>query len=238
MSPRGARRFVADLLRGRRPRSFRAQDTDVDELRAAITLRSAQPGSGVPREEFVADLHRRLADQLAGKSTTEDAEPVRALRPVVDSTRRRLVAASSIAAAAGAVGAMADHVVTTRTSPTSGEAGPQTLVPNTGQWRSVATSADLIEGGVQGFDLGTVVGFVSRTGGVLEAVSGVCTHLGCRLAFDAAARRLNCPCHTTSFAINGQLLRYQLRVPPPPLPHLEVRETNGAVQVFAPPEQA
>lgn len=237
MSPRGARRFVADLLRGRRPRSFRAQDGDVEQLRAAITLRAAQPGSGVPREEFIADLHQRLADQLAGKRPTEDAEQVRSARPV-DTTRRRLVAASSIAAAAAAVGAVADHVLTSRTPTTGGEASPQTLVPNTGQWRTVATSADLTEGGVQGFDLGTVVGFVSRTGGALRAVSGVCTHLGCRLALDAPARQLNCPCHTTSFALDGELLRHQLRVAPPALPQLEVRETNGSVQVYAPPGPA
>jgi len=238
VSPWGARRFVADLLRGRRPRSFRAQDADLDELRAAITLRAAQPGSGVPREEFVADLHQRLADQLTGKHPTEDAEPVRSARPMVDTTRRRLVAASSLAAAAAAVGAVADHALTTRTSPTGGEAGPQTLVPNTGQWRTVATSADLTEGGVQSFDLGTVVGFVSRTGGALRAVSGVCTHLGCRLALDAPGRQLNCPCHTTSFALDGELLRHQLRVAPPALPQLEVRETNGSVQIYAPPGPA
>ena len=88
------------------------------------------------------------------------------------------------------------------------------------------------------FDLGTVVGFVSRTGGALRAVSGVCTHLGCRLALDAPARALNCPWHRASFAIDGELLRYQLRVPPPALPQLEVRETDGAVQIFAPPGQA
>lgn len=236
MSPRGARRFVADLLRGRRPRSFRAQDTDVEQLRAAITLRSAQPSSGLPREQFVADLHQRLADQLAGKPTIEDAEPVGSAR--VDSTRRRLVAASSIAAAAAAVGAVADHVLSTRIPAPGGVAGPQTLVPNTGSWRTVAASADLTEGDVQGFDLGTVVGFVSRSGGALRAVSGVCTHLGCRLALDAPARQLDCPCHRTSFALDGELVRHQLRVPPPALPQLEVRETDGAVQIYAPPAPA
>jgi nitrite reductase/ring-hydroxylating ferredoxin subunit len=229
---------VADLLRGRRPRSFSAQDSDVGQLRAAITLRAAQPGSGVPREEFVAELHRRLATQLTGEHTTQEAESAPPAGPVLDSIRRRLVAATSIAAAAAAVGAVTDHALTTRTPAPSGVGGPQTLIPNTGQWRTVAASADLTEGGVQGFDLGTVVGFVSRTGGALRAVSGVCTHLGCRLALDAPARQLDCPCHTTSFALDGQLLRHQLRVPPPALPALEVRETHGAVQIYAPPGPA
>lgn len=150
----------------------------------------------------------------------------------MDGTRRRLVAATSIAAAAAAVGAAADHALTTSSPAPS---GGQTLIPTTGQWRTVSASADLAEGGVQGFDLGTVVGFVARTGGALRAVSGVCTHLGCRLALDAPARRLNCPCHNTSFALGGELLRHQLPAPPPALPQLEVRETHGEVQVFAPP---
>ncbi|MGH3782358.1 MAG: Rieske (2Fe-2S) protein [Pseudonocardiaceae bacterium] len=227
MSARGARRFVADLLRGRRPRPFRADDADAEQLRAAITLRAAQPGSAAPREEFITELHRRLA----AEQTNQDSQPLP--RPVVDSTRRRLVAASSIAAAAAAAGAVADHTLT-KGSPAQAR-GEQTLIPTTGAWRTVSASADLAEGGVQGFDLGTVVGFVARTGGALRAVSGVCTHLGCRLALDAPARRLNCPCHNTSFAVSGELLRYQLRVPPPALPQFQVREMNGMVQVYAPP---
>jgi cytochrome b6-f complex iron-sulfur subunit len=234
MSTRGARRFVEDLLRDRRPRSFPAQEADIEPLRAAITLRAGQPGSAAPREEFVTDLHRRLAAQLTGEQTTRDVELVPPAGPV-DSTRRLLVAATSIAAAAAAVGAVTDHALTSRNPAQGGVGGQPTLIPNTGGWRTVSASADLAEGGVQGFDLGAVVGFVSRADGVVRAVSGVCTHLGCRLALDAPARQLNCPCHQTSFALNGELLRYQLRVPPPALPQLEVRETHGVVQVYAPP---
>lgn len=234
MSTRGARRFVADLLRGRRPRSFRAEESDVGQLRAAITLRAAQPGSPAPREQFVTDLHRRLSAELAREQGGEIVEPVAPARPVVDGTRRRLVAAGSIAAAAAAVGAVVDHALTTRGGALSA-GGQQTLIPTTGAWRTVSTSADLAEGGVQRFDLGTVVGFVARSDGQLRAVSGICTHLGCRLALDAPARRLDCPCHTTSFALNGQLLRHQLPIAPAPLPQLEVRETDGQVQIYAPP---
>jgi nitrite reductase/ring-hydroxylating ferredoxin subunit len=235
MSTRGARRYVADLLRDRRPRSFPAQDADVERLRAAITLRAGQPGSAAPREEFVTDLHRRLAAQLTGEQTTRDVEPVPPAGPVVDSTRRLLVAASSIAAAAAAVGAVVDHTLTSRGRAQGGAGGDQTLTPNTGQWHTVSTSTDLAEGGVQGFDLGSVIGFVTRTAGHVGAVSGVCTHQGCRLALDAAARRLDCPCHNASFAVSGELLAHQLPVPPRALPQLQVRETHGDVQVYAPP---
>jgi nitrite reductase/ring-hydroxylating ferredoxin subunit len=228
------RRFVADLLRGRRPRRFRVEDSEVDELRTAILLRAARPGSGAPREEFVTDLHRRLAAELARDEQSLNPQPRAQPPAAVDHSRRRLVQAASIAAGAAAIGAGADHLLTQRTAPANGDGGNETLTPNTGQWRTVVASADLPEGGVQGFDLGTVIGFVARTAGELGAVSGVCTHLGCRLALNAASRRLDCPCHNASFALGGQLLHYQLAVPPRALPHLEVREVDGAVQVFAP----
>jgi nitrite reductase/ring-hydroxylating ferredoxin subunit len=231
VSARGARRFIADLLRGRRPRSFHADEADAGELRAAIMLRAAQPGGAEPREEFVADLHRRLAAQLAPE---HNDQPLPVLRPAVDTTRRRLVGATSLAAAAAAVGAVVDHTVISGSSGQGTAGGQQTLIPSTGQWHTVAASANLAEGGVQGFDLGTVIGFVARNGGQLRAVSGICTHLGCRLALDAPARRLDCPCHRTSFALNGELLHYQLPVPPAALPLLKVREVRGEVQVYAP----
>ena len=79
-----------------------------------------------------------------------------------------------------------------------------------------------------------MIGFVALTGGALRAVSGVCTHLGCRLALNAPARRLSCPCHTTSFALSGELLEHRLAVPPAALPLLQVRESHGAVQICIP----
>ena len=83
-----------------------------------------------------------------------------------------------------------------------------------------------------------MVGFVQRTDGVVRAVSGTCTHQGCRLLLDAAARRLNCPCHLTAFAVTGQLLTHQLPIAPDPLPQIATREVDGAVQVYAPPPTA
>jgi hypothetical protein len=35
-------------------------------MRVAIALRAHRPGANVPRPEFVAALHRRLADELSG----------------------------------------------------------------------------------------------------------------------------------------------------------------------------
>jgi cytochrome b6-f complex iron-sulfur subunit len=235
MGERGVRRFVADLLAGRRPRPFHAEDDDVARVRAAIALRAARPGAGTPSEEFVTGLHDRLATELARDEQANDTAPGTAPRAAVDRGRRRLVAGASIAAGAAAIGAGVDHLLTRPTADSAADPAAPTLVPDVGTWRTVAASAELPEGGVRGFDLGTVTGFVTRTGGRVGAVSGVCTHLGCRLALDPAARVLNCPCHSTSFTVDGQLLRYQLPTPPAALPHFTVREVDGVVQVYAPP---
>lgn len=229
MNERRVHRFVERLLRGKRPRAFRAEEADVEQLRAAIVLRAARPGNGVPREEFVTGLHRRLAAEMA------DTEPDQEARPAVDRTRRRVVQGAALAAASAAVGATVDHAVTSagRTAP-QGQ-GDRTLTPTTGEWHTVVASEDLPDGAVRAFDLGSVVGFVQRTGGIVQAVSGTCTHQGCRLSLDAASRRLNCPCHTTAFAVTGELLTHQLPAAPNPLPRLSAREHDGAVQVYTPP---
>ena len=221
MSVRDVRRFVEDLLRGRRTRGFRPDDEEAAEMRAAIELRGARPGSGAASEEFVADLRRRLATEL-----DEDDEAVVPIR----SGRRRVLQFGSVAAAGLAVGAVAARAAST---PAEVAEGP--LVPNDGTWTRVAASTDLPDGGVRGFDVDGVTGFVRRDGGQVAAVSGICTHQGCALRLDAPARELRCPCHRTSFAVNGTLVSHQLPTPPRALPTLSVREADGGIEVLAPP---
>ncbi|WP_328972038.1 FAD-dependent oxidoreductase [Streptomyces sp. NBC_00239] len=43
--------------------------------------------------------------------------------------------------------------------------------------------------------------------GGLHAVSAVCTHLGCLVAFNNAERTWECPCHGSRFAIDGEILQ-------------------------------
>ena len=47
--------------------------------------------------------------------------------------------------------------------------------------------------------------FAGQDGGAW-AVSRRCTHLGCTLAFDEAARKLVCPCHQSQFDTHGKRL--------------------------------
>jgi cytochrome b6-f complex iron-sulfur subunit len=176
----------------------------------------------------VASLHRRLAAQ-----EPTDPEPAGAIvRPL---RRRRLIAGGvGIAAAAAALGALVDRAVLTSREPAGSGAPEETLEPVRGQWRTVAASDQLPEGAVQAFDVGAIVGFVRRVDGMVRAVSGTCSHQGCRLLLDTTARQLDCPCHTTVFALSGEVVTHQLPVAPGPLPLIAARELDGAIQVLTP----
>jgi nitrite reductase/ring-hydroxylating ferredoxin subunit len=233
-------RYVRDLLGGRRPRRFRADAAQAAELRAAITLAAARPEAGEPRAEFVEDLHRRLSEQAQQSASASAPTPSAARAPVpirLGPTRRRVLWAGSVAAGAAAIGATADHLISFHAEPeeqTEAAGQVPTLEPNVGTWQTVAETSDLDVGGVRRFDLGSVVGFVSRDAAGLRAVSGICTHQGCRLNLDPGNRELDCPCHNTSFAVDGTLVRHQLYTPPPPLPHLQVREQDGRIDIYVP----
>jgi cytochrome b6-f complex iron-sulfur subunit len=228
ISGRALRRYVEDLLRGQRPRGFPATDDDVAELRAAIALRAARPGDDAPRGEFVAALHQQLAAELA------DPQPIGRARAI---GRRGLMAGgAALAAASAAIGVLVDRIVIADRDGARPDAGrpADTLTPAHGDWRTVAASDELPDGAVRAFDMGAVAGFVLRSEGVVRAVSGMCSHQGCRLLLNATSRQLDCPCHTTVFALTGELVAHQLPVPPGPLPRIAARELDGAVQVYTP----
>ena len=226
MNPRGLRRYIDDLLRGRRPKPFRPDDFEAAQIRTAIDLQAARLGSDAPRQEFLTDLHRRLAEQQEGAG-----------QPVSRSTatRRNVIVGTSAAAAAAVAAVSIDRaLIDGGQVADGGNSGSRELTPTTGRWMRVGASADVPDGVMQPFDVGSVIGFVRRVDGKAEAVSGVCTHQGCRLWFDAPDDRLRCPCHSTSFAPAGQVLTHQLPIAPKPLPTLMVREQGGAIEVFVP----
>jgi Rieske Fe-S protein len=228
MNARGLRRYVDDLLRGRRPKPFRPDDFEAAQIRTAIDLQAARLGSDAPREEFLTDLRHRLAAQMDGATQPVDK---------AGATRRHVIVGTSAAAAAAVAAVAVDRALIDGAQVADGDNKYNSgeLSPNTGSWQRVAASAEVPDGVMHPFDLGSVVGFVRRVGGKPEAVSGVCTHQGCRLWFDAPDDRLRCPCHSTSFSPAGQVLTHQLPIAPKPLPTLMVREHDGAIEVFAPP---
>jgi cytochrome b6-f complex iron-sulfur subunit len=228
MNAQGLRRYVDDLLRGRRPKPFRPDDFEAAQIRTAIDLQAARLGSDAPRQEFLTDLRHRLAAQLDGAT-----QPVR----MVGATRRHVIVGTSAAAAAAVAAVSIDRAMIDSGQVAGGDKKYNSgeLTPNTGSWQRVAASAEVPDGVMHPFDLGSVVGFVRRVDGKPEAVSGVCTHQGCRLWFDAPDDRLRCPCHSTSFSLAGQVLTHQLPITPKPLPTLMARERGGVIEVFVPP---
>jgi cytochrome b6-f complex iron-sulfur subunit len=227
MNERGLRRYLDALMRNRKPKGFVPDDFEAAQMRTAIDLQAARPGADEPRPEFLADLHSRLAAQL-------DDESGAAPPPTWLHANRRQVIVGTSAAATAAVAAVAVDRLLMRGDQGDDVQVAQDLVPTEGAWQRVAASADVTEGGMHPFDLGSVVGFVRRVDGRAEGVSGICTHQGCRLWFDGPDDRLRCPCHSTSFSKEGQVLTHQLPISPKPLPKLEVREMNGVVEVLAP----
>ena len=227
MNPHALRRYIDDLLRGRRPKPFHPDDFEAAQIGTAIDLQAVRLGGDVPRQEFLADLRSRLAaqHQSAGRPAPESR-----------ATRRTVIVGTSAAAAAAVAAVSIDRAlvdggqVADSDNVSSGQ-----LRPDTGRWMRVAASAELTDGIVRPFDLGSVIGFVHRVDGKPEAVSGLCTHQGCRLWFDAPDDRLRCPCHSTSFSPAGRVLTHQLPIAPKPLPTLMVREHDGVIEVFVPP---
>jgi len=58
---------------------------------------------------------------------------------------------------------------------------------------------------------------VARAGDGYVVFSNVCTHLGCPVRWDDAARAFLCPCHGGAFGLDGRVLHG-----PPPRPLLQV----------------
>jgi nitrite reductase/ring-hydroxylating ferredoxin subunit len=219
VSDKNVRRFVDNLLRGKATERARPDDFDAEQMKTAIDLRAARLGSDAPREEFLTDLHRRLSEDVVDEPSRWTPD------------RRAVVIGGSVAAASAAAGLVVGrNLLAPKTAPPT----QSEIEPNHGTWQPVGASDNLAEGAALAFDLGSVNGFVHRADGMLEAVSGVCTHQGCKLWLDAPESRLRCPCHSTSFSLEGDTLTHQLPTAPPPLPKLAVRESNGVIEVFAP----
>lgn len=226
-------RFVDDLVRRRRPRPFRMDAADAPALAAAIHLTAGRPGADLPSEEFVARLHARLgedfgaADAVRRTPATDGAAPA----PTASGTRRRFLRGTAAVAASAAAGAAVSGHLAGQAASTGDD--PAVIRPNHGSWNAVTSVADLPTGSVHPFQVGGLRGFVYRGAAGLVALSGVCTHQGCLLSVGAGSSRLDCPCHRTSFGLDGQVIEYQLAVRPRALARIEVRERDGRVEVFS-----
>jgi hypothetical protein len=96
VSSRRLSAFIDALVAGRRPEPYQADPDDVEVLRAAITLRGARPGDGVPDDAFVAELF----ESLAAENSAPAESNVRPLR-----MRRSRAALFGVAASVALIGA-------------------------------------------------------------------------------------------------------------------------------------
>ena len=64
--------------------------------------------------------------------------------------------------------------------------------------------------------------------GSFLALSRTCTHLGCSVPWDEAKNQFVCPCHGSTFSLDGQVLTAPA---PRPLDYYPVRIENGIVKV-------
>ena len=71
--------------------------------------------------------------------------------------------------------------------------------------------------------------FLVKTGdAAVTALDPTCTHLGCRVSWDAEARELRCPCHGGTFDRSGAV---KSGPPPAPLATLATRIESDQVMV-------
>ena len=104
MTSRKVSTFIDALSAGRRPEPFKADPDDVESLRMAIALRAARPGDAAPDEDFVAQLHQKLAVQVETPATT-NVHPLRMRR-----ARATLVAVAASVALVGGTVAVTESV--------------------------------------------------------------------------------------------------------------------------------
>jgi cytochrome b6-f complex iron-sulfur subunit len=221
--PERVARFVDALLRDRRPPRFPTDEDEAQAIQAAAALRAARPGSDLPSREFVAGLERKLASEIAAPAKRLGAPEL---------TRRRLLGAASVATAAAVVGGVViDRLAPAIAGPdgtTGALPGQQSLYFKQGQWVPVIATSAVGAGQAVRFSAGAVEGFIVNHGGRFDALSAVCTHMGCIVKFNQAAGRFDCPCHGASFDLEGSPLNREYLQS---LTALVARVRNGMIEV-------
>jgi len=216
-------RFVDDLLHGRKPRRFDASHEEVEAMKAAAGFASARVGADLPSKAALDRIHGRLAAAL-------DESP--ALDRHV--TRRMLLRTFGTAAAAMVIGVALDEVATRQDKAPAqgGDGGSTVLMPDGGAWKPVASVTQLPAGHAMTVSTGAIDAIVVNDGGSISALSGICTHLGCKLQPDDPGKKLDCPCHQTAFGWTGKVLYYRLKTSPPNLPQIPSRVNGDQIELF------
>lgn len=101
--------------------------------------------------------------------------------------------------------------------------------------QSVVAETIVTAGAVDRFPAGSVTAIpegqfylACLADGSLLALSRTCTHLGCSVPWVEEKGRFICPCHGSSFSLNGEVMTAPA---PRPLDYYPVRIENGIVKV-------
>jgi len=194
-------RYVDALLGDQRPAPADVAEDEGEAARLAAEMTAASdPAHGDPDPAFVEQLGLRMRDADQGIATVVATPP-----PIgrVRLTRRDLLRAGVGAAAGLAAGAVGISLLRPENRAPLVDPGRE-LVSN-GEWVTVATLDDLPTGAAVRFTTAAFDGFVVNDAGTVRALSSVCTHMGCTLAYRPDWHDLRCPCHGASFDLSGHL---------------------------------
>lgn len=87
-------------------------------------------------------------------------------------------------------------------------------------------SAEKLEGFMKQNVKATIFAFLQN--GQPMAISNVCTHLGCPVAFEASDDKFHCPCHGSVFDASGKNIAGPA---PKPLPSFATKVENGDLYI-------
>jgi cytochrome b6-f complex iron-sulfur subunit len=196
-------RYLDALLDGERPSPEGIADDEAPMARLATELSAAgDPSRGEPDPAFIEQLRRRMQDADAGIAAVQAAAPPAAMQRI-RLTRRDLLRVGLGATAGLAAGATAISILRpAERSPLVGDGDP---LVGEGEWVAVASLADVPEGAAIRFSTVAFDGYVVNDAGTIRALSSVCTHMGCTLAYRPEWQDLRCPCHGATFDLSGRL---------------------------------
>ena len=203
--------FLETLLGDGRPSPEAVDDRDEAEMArmAAELAASGRPGAAsAPDPAFIEQLRLRMREADSGIDAVRVPPPVREQPLAEGSARWRLSRRQLLQAGFGAAAGMAAGVIGVslvaqgQRRPIGGE---PPLVAGEGFWAEVARLEDVPPGNAVRFSTAAFDGFVVNDGGTIRALSSVCTHMGCTLAYRPDWQDLRCPCHGASFGLDGRL---------------------------------
>lgn len=202
-------RIVGDLLRGRSPRIGPTDAEDRETILVAAELAGARE-----RYPRMAPAFKRKLAKAIHRQERESGW-----------LSRRTALTGGVGLVLGAAaGGVAARLGVLAASPQRETIQPR---PQLARWVDTGlVLADLEEGEPRRVQAGSVPAFVLLRGNEVTAMSAICTHLPCELAWRAQSRDLVCPCHGLAFNLEGEAQRATHPLPQLPLVQVRVVDDN------------